>query len=249
VFFYNIISLLFSENSHTHKTDPKRRLRQHNGELKSGGARRTKRSGRPWQFVGIVHGFPDKIVALQFEWAWQHPGKSLAVRDAIGDTEAKKLSRKRGTKAALAILKTLIVECTSLFQNHTLDVYFMDDCWRDEFAKITTESGRGLPETTNCMVVPGVEEMPFWKERKNKSRKRAAKQSETADDDDDEELAAAVNVDNDERIASVSDCALCRRPIGDGKVTCMSCLKDFHDICLELEMDDSDEEVEFTETW
>ena len=51
--------------------DMKRRIRQHNGEIK-GGARRT-RMRRPWNIFAIVSGFPDKISALQFEWRMHHP--------------------------------------------------------------------------------------------------------------------------------------------------------------------------------
>lgn len=32
--------------------------------------------------VFCIHGFPTQVAALQFEWAWQHPRESLAVREA-----------------------------------------------------------------------------------------------------------------------------------------------------------------------
>ncbi|GAA99290.1 uncharacterized protein L969DRAFT_93754 [Mixia osmundae IAM 14324] len=58
--------------------DPPRRIRQHNGDL-TAGAWKT-RFGRPWEMEMIVHGFPSKLSALQFEWAWQKPGQSRHLR-------------------------------------------------------------------------------------------------------------------------------------------------------------------------
>ncbi|KAJ1622518.1 hypothetical protein T492DRAFT_600437, partial [Pavlovales sp. CCMP2436] len=61
--------------------NPLRRLRQHNGEIK-GGARKTSRF-KPWEVVLVVHGFSNKIIALQFEYAWQHPERSRLLREGF----------------------------------------------------------------------------------------------------------------------------------------------------------------------
>jgi predicted GIY-YIG superfamily endonuclease len=54
--------------------NPSKRIRAHNGEIKSGAWKTSKY--RPWKYVCIVGGFPNKIVALQFEWQWQQNKRS-----------------------------------------------------------------------------------------------------------------------------------------------------------------------------
>lgn len=164
------------------------------------------------------------------------------MRNAIGDTEAKQLSKRRGTKAALAILKTLLIECTSFCGHHDLDLYFLDDKWRDEFSTIKTESGRDIPQSITCNVVSGVKEMPFWKERQREkcvTRKKASIADNNA-------FSAVAD-----QITEVSHwCLLCYQSIGDNKMKCASCSKGFHKLCLELEFEDeSDETTSFPQSW
>ncbi|KAL6979014.1 hypothetical protein U1Q18_020679 [Sarracenia purpurea var. burkii] len=80
---YLLTSLSPRHKGHTYigfTVNPRRRIRQHNGEIGSG-ARRTK-TKRPWEMVMCIYGFPTNVSALQFEWAWQHPTESLAAREA-----------------------------------------------------------------------------------------------------------------------------------------------------------------------
>lgn len=82
---------------------PRRRLAQHNGDAKGGAHRTSKQSLRPWQMVCIVTGFPSKIAALQFEWAWQNP--HLTKRFAEADQVSKDNRPKRTTKSGRTVLK------------------------------------------------------------------------------------------------------------------------------------------------
>ncbi|KAF8607341.1 hypothetical protein BDV93DRAFT_553059 [Ceratobasidium sp. AG-I] len=89
--------------------DPPRRIRQHNGELTQG-AYKTKR-GRPWVMTMIVHGFPSKLAALQFEWAWQHPYMSRHLRESETTQKGKQSFSyifKRDGKANLLKTKILV---------------------------------------------------------------------------------------------------------------------------------------------
>ncbi|GAA5936878.1 hypothetical protein JCM10213_000128 [Rhodosporidiobolus nylandii] len=61
--------------------DPPRRFKQHSGEI-TGGAWKTQR-GRPWEMEVNVYGFPSKLQALQFEWAWQNPHASRHLHSPV----------------------------------------------------------------------------------------------------------------------------------------------------------------------
>ncbi|KAL1734798.1 hypothetical protein EV714DRAFT_201808 [Schizophyllum commune] len=74
------------------------------GEITQG-AWKTKR-GRPWIMQLIVHGFPSKLAALQFEWAWQHPHLSRHLKD--GSAQPLAAHRNKGIKNNIQTLLMMI---------------------------------------------------------------------------------------------------------------------------------------------
>ena len=155
-------------------TDPIRRLRQHNGELKHGGAKRTARNGRPWQYAAIVDGFQDKVSAMKFEWAWQHTHRSKVFREAVGDDAlAKRMKRRRGVKARFDELRVLL-ECEP-FNCHPLEVYFPEEASQDLFYSMLNGNGNdNATQEIKTSVCP-VDEMPFAAEQKPRPTMKAQK--------------------------------------------------------------------------
>lgn len=149
--------------------NPKRRIRQHNGEITSG-AWRTKRK-RPWEMILCLHGFPSQVHALQFEWAWQHPLKSLAVREA-----ASGLKPIRGTSGKIKLLYTML----NLSE------------WRNMDLTINILSTKHIPFTKGCPTLPcqmqvrigPLEDLPCYRGSFSESSASSGDENVLAEEDD-----------------------------------------------------------------
>lgn len=130
--------------------NPRRRIRQHNGELTSG-AWRTHRK-RPWDMILCVYGFACQVEALQFEWAWQHPLKSLVVREAAGRIP----SSVRGLKKQFYLLFTML-NCDK-WSAMDLNVQFFSSKYIDY-----RKGCPGLPPHMGLSIAP-VESLPVTAE-------------------------------------------------------------------------------------
>jgi structure-specific endonuclease subunit SLX1 len=187
--------------------DNTRRLRQHNGEI-TAGAKQTSR-GRPWQHIAIVSGFPNKIIALQFEWQWQHPASSRVIKENI-DFNPK----KRGINTKLDILYCILQ--TKLWKQLDLHINFFKKSSYEYFMK--KENNQGA--TLRCRLWNSLEDMV--------GETLANKENEQGPENQ-------VRTVNNARICSTTTatCALCQNS-SDAVLmwSCNRCSHTMHTACL-----------------
>ncbi|KAB8265558.1 structure-specific endonuclease subunit slx1 [Aspergillus pseudonomiae] len=148
---------------------PSRRLAQHNGVSK-GGARKTANDKRPWEMVLIVEGFMSRTAALQFEWAWQKPGKSRHLGFGDDNTESaggKGKTRPRGPARSLkghlenlhALLRSTYFSSLPLrVRFFAEDVHQLWRVWSDRVDGVIPEHIKVIPDGS-CVEnkQPGIE--------------------------------------------------------------------------------------------
>ncbi|CAB3220120.1 unnamed protein product [Arctia plantaginis] len=107
--------------------DPNRRIMQHNRGTWAGGAHRTNNKG-PWKMVMIIHGFPNNISALRFEWAWQNPNTTVRLKHL----NLKKIPRKETEfKFKLRVLSEMLR--VGPWFRLPLIIRWLEDDYKEEF--------------------------------------------------------------------------------------------------------------------
>ena len=103
--------------------NPKRRLRQHNGEI-SGGAVYTKRAPANWEIYFLMTGFPDHKNTLSCEWRMKH---------TEGKPRCQRPSQHRGPAGRIVAMNDILKlekwtqQCQHNNSDHQFTIYLADD--------------------------------------------------------------------------------------------------------------------------
>lgn len=74
---YLLVSLDYKRTYVGSTVNLKRRIRQHNGEIKGGAKYTLAYSHIGWKIIGTVNGFNSKNECLSFEWHWKNKSRKL----------------------------------------------------------------------------------------------------------------------------------------------------------------------------
>ena len=152
--------------------EPLHRIRQHNGIIKGGAKFTSKR--KPWKLMLVVSNFPNKVLALKFEWAWQNPFKSTFTSEALKNVELPNNLSVKEKKQYYQSLEFKLKVLNILLKSRVYDKIFLYIYMFDEV--------EGLEKFDNLKLVEKVDEESFKEAQKKKVYKYTEIESETADD-------------------------------------------------------------------
>jgi structure-specific endonuclease subunit SLX1 len=163
--------------------NPKRRLLQHNGQYANAGAKYTKKL-RPCEMVFCVHGFPTKTQALGFEWAWQNPTTSRAVKDLAQNK--LKIGSRHSTILNKSLLGLAMLNL-SPWRHLPLVIHFFDDTHKRDVIENAEKKDVNIPSHVRVEVGEMNELDAYVKEcNPTKTSKKKRRKREDSDDDDDD---------------------------------------------------------------
>ncbi|RXW15426.1 hypothetical protein EST38_g10431 [Candolleomyces aberdarensis] len=206
---------------------PPRRIRQHNGELTQG-ARRT-RSKRPWVMQMIVHGFPSRLAALRFEWAWQNPDRSRHLRG--GDGKHLFPRNTKLMKKNIEIVQTMIRTPPFSFWPLHVKLFTEEatDIWQSTVARNTANSS----QTPADYFPPGFSQSVELEGVDGRSGHPLGSGRTAPLDVKDEHFISTILAKNTAVIASGNTtCAVCKEDVGDYATDTLATALCPHDGCL-----------------
>jgi len=201
--------------------NPKRRIRQHNGELAMGAC--STRALRPWQMVLVVYGFSSKARALAFEWAWQHPRRSRSIKDKVLTMTRGSLV---GVKGKARILRELLASETFAQEVPRLRVQLLDS----KYAEVLPI----LADTNVSVSVAPLAEVPMEEYETASSRSDASELDEAGGFGEDEWDAVGEATSARREDPGPGICYLCYGGLIEGcAAMACRCRSTFHINCLE----------------